>query len=246
MLRAWTIRLAVVESACLIRHGIGDDMDKSWIPRCTHCDCSREERGWLFAPDAVKCLVPSTPHRHVETWNACIEVIELGCFLQRQTTDQVSDAPPLRLGWIKIYRIFRPLMPMCNNREVKEQTGDCLIGDPLATHLQRRFGIKRGCSTTVVQFSSTGALNEVSCNSGWAHPAWRALPATGAPLACARVNAAVRVMPVPETCAPAACAKASGAATVIVPPRTLRDGGDDRRLRVRAVVNGDGLAGAKA
>ena len=33
------------------------------------------------------------------------------------------------------------------------------------------------------------------------------LLATCAPLACARVNAAVRVMPVPETCAPAACAE---------------------------------------
>ena len=64
-------------------------------------------------------------------------------------------------------------------------------------------------------------------------------------------------MPVPETCAPAACAKVSGAATVIVapppgppPPRPLPPaaaGGDDnRRLLVRATVNRDGLAGAKA
>ena len=42
--------------------------------------------------------------------------------------------------------------------------------------------------------------------------------ATCAPLACARVNAAVRVMPLPEICAPAACAKVSGAATVILAP----------------------------
>ena len=47
-------------------------------------------------------------------------------------------------------------------------------------------------------------------------PGVGALVATGAPLACARVNAAVSVMPVPETCAPAACASVSGAATVIV------------------------------
>ena len=58
---------------------------------------------------------------------------------------------------------------------------------------------------TAVQFSSTGTLNDLSCNIGWAHRAWERL-ATCAPLACARVNAAVRVMPVPETCAPAACA----------------------------------------
>ena len=42
--------------------------------------------------------------------------------------------------------------------------------------------------------------------------------ATCAPLACARVSAAVRVMPLPEICAPAACAKVSGAATVILAP----------------------------
>src|SRR5512139_1147330 len=42
------------------------------------------------------------------------------------------------------------------------------------------------------------------------------LTATCAPLACALVNAAVRVMPVPETCAPAACADLSGATRVIV------------------------------
>ena len=45
------------------------------------------------------------------------------------------------------------------------------------------------------------------------------LPATCAPLSCARVNAVVRVMPVPETCAPAACASVSGAATVIEAPQ---------------------------
>src|ERR1017187_7860394 len=44
------------------------------------------------------------------------------------------------------------------------------------------------------------------------------LLATCTPLACARVDAAVRVMPLPETCAPAACAKVSGTATVIVAP----------------------------
>src|ERR1039457_2645464 len=44
------------------------------------------------------------------------------------------------------------------------------------------------------------------------------LSATCAPLACAWVNAAVRVMPEPETCAPAACADLRGAATVIVAP----------------------------
>ena len=42
------------------------------------------------------------------------------------------------------------------------------------------------------------------------------LLATCAPLACARVNAAVRVMPEPETCAPAGCADFNGATTVIV------------------------------
>ncbi len=41
------------------------------------------------------------------------------------------------------------------------------------------------------------------------------LPATCDPLSCARVNGAVRVMPVPETCAPAACAYVSGAVKVI-------------------------------
>src|SRR5579862_8100682 len=48
--------------------------------------------------------------------------------------------------------------------------------------------------------------------------------ATGAPTTCARVNAALSVMPVPETCAPAGCTFASGAAIVMVagvgaPPR---------------------------
>ena len=42
--------------------------------------------------------------------------------------------------------------------------------------------------------------------------------ATWAPLACARVSAAVRVMPLPEICAPAACARVSGVATVILAP----------------------------
>src|ERR1035441_509183 len=42
------------------------------------------------------------------------------------------------------------------------------------------------------------------------------LLATCAPLACAWVNAVVRVMPEPETCAPAACADLSGAAMVMV------------------------------
>ncbi len=68
-----------------------------------------------------------------------------------------------------------------------------------------------------------------------------------APPACARVNAAVRVMPVPEICAPAACAKVSGAATVIRGAASAAGGGgDNRRLMIRATINCDSLAGAKA
>jgi hypothetical protein len=48
------------------------------------------------------------------------------------------------------------------------------------------------------------------------------LSVTCAPLACSRVNATVRLIPVPETSAPAACARASGAATMIALPPNLR------------------------
>src|ERR1039457_2064508 len=43
------------------------------------------------------------------------------------------------------------------------------------------------------------------------------LPETCAPLACALVNAAMRLMPLPETCAPSAWASVNGVETVIEP-----------------------------